>query len=181
MSPTRRPADDGNTLFAFFNEIGIIAQLANNLFARSLPGGLTQSQFSVLNWFVRVDSEASPKRLATAFQVTPGAMTNTLKKLEEKGLVRIEPDAHSGRQKRVTMTAAGSAQREQAIAAAEPLLAEFAGQFPPEHLARTLEELRAVRSYLDERRYRQVEPSSVSSVARREGMPESTGPSDSTG
>jgi len=76
--------DETASLFSFFNEIGIIAQLASNLFAQSLPGGLTQSQFSVLNWFARVDSEATPKRLATAFQVTPGAMTNTLKKLAEK-------------------------------------------------------------------------------------------------
>lgn len=154
MRKTSRNDDAGNTLFSFFNEIGIIAQLANNLFARSLPSGLTQSQFAVLNWFVRVDDEATPKRLATAFQVTPGAMTNTLKKLADKGLVCVEPDAHSGRQKRVTMTAEGRVLREQAIAAAAPLLAEFAERFPPESLDSTLTELRAVRGYLDERRYR---------------------------
>ena len=40
--------------------IGIIAQLTSNQLQRNLPHGLTQSQFSVLNWFLRVDDEASP-------------------------------------------------------------------------------------------------------------------------
>ena len=144
---------DAGSLFDFFNEIGIIAQLSSNLFARSLPDGLTQSQFSVLNWFVRVDTEATPKRLATAFQVTPGAMTNTLKKLADKGLVRIEPDTRSGRQKRVSMTPAGRAMRTRAIAATAPLFEEFATRFPPQSLQQALTDLRAVRAYLDERRY----------------------------
>jgi DNA-binding MarR family transcriptional regulator len=51
---------------------------------QNLPAGLTVSQFSVLNWFIRVDNVATPGRLSTAFQVTKGAMTNTLKKLHEK-------------------------------------------------------------------------------------------------
>ena len=62
-------------LFAYFNEIGIIAQLSSAQFEKTLPARLNNSQFSVLNWFRRVDSQATPGRLATAFQVTAGAMT----------------------------------------------------------------------------------------------------------
>ena len=60
----------GDAVFTYFNEIGIISQLSTVLFEQSLPEGLTLSQFSVLNWFVRVDVEATPGRLARAFQVT---------------------------------------------------------------------------------------------------------------
>lgn len=142
-------------LFSFFNEIGIISQLSSALFERNLPAGLTNSQFAVLNWFLRVDSEATPGRLATAFQVTGGAMTNTLKKLEAKQLVKIEPDATSGRKKRVTITRKGKAMREKAIASAAPMLAEFARQFPAAKLEKQLEDLQQIRRYLDEQRYRQ--------------------------
>jgi DNA-binding MarR family transcriptional regulator len=139
--------------FAFFNEIGIISQLSSALFERNLPAGLTNSQFSVLNWFLRVDTEATPGRLATAFQVTAGAMTNTLKKLEAKELVKIEPDASSGRKKRVTITAKGEAMREQAIASAAPFFEEFAREFPVAKLEKQLEDLKQIRQYLDKRRY----------------------------
>jgi DNA-binding MarR family transcriptional regulator len=141
-------------LFTYFNEIGIIAQLSNSLFERSLPEGLNNSQFGVLNWFSRVDTQATPGRLANAFQVTAGAMTNTLKKLESKGLVKIEPDEFSGRKKRVTITEQGAKMREQAIAAAAPLFQELAEQFPMENIKRQVAELQAVRQYLDQRRDR---------------------------
>ncbi len=141
-------------VFTYFNEIGIISQLSTGLFEQCLPEGLTQSQFSVLNWFVRVDVEATPGRLARAFQVTGGAMTNTLKKLESKGLVNVEPDKNSGRQKRVTMTRKGSQVRHKAIKAIAPLLREFEEHFPVEKLRRQTRQLAEVRQYMDEYRYK---------------------------
>lgn len=150
---TQDPQSPANSpFFVYFNEIGIIAQLSGALFQRALPAGLNNSQFAVLNWFSRVDSEASPGRLAKAFQVTPGAMTNTLKKLEAKGLVRIEPDESSGRRKKVTLTEAGEALRRSAIAAAAPLFQEFAERFPAADIERQIEELAQVREYLDRQR-----------------------------
>ncbi|HAJ76751.1 MAG: MarR family winged helix-turn-helix transcriptional regulator [Gammaproteobacteria bacterium] len=149
-------AINDSTFFTLFNEIGIISQLSNAMFERSLPDGLTNSQFAVLNWFFRVDSEASPGRLAAAFQVTGGAMTNTLKKLQAKGFVKIEPDASSGRKKRVTITRKGKTVRDRAIASAAPLLKEFAEVFSVTRLDKQVRELQRIRQYLDEYRYRQV-------------------------
>jgi len=141
-------------LFSYFNEIGIISQLSAAMFQRNLPEGLTNSQFSVLNWFVRVDSEATPGRLARAFQVTGGAMTNTLKKLEAKRLIKIEPDVNSGRSKRVTITTAGLAMREKCVATATPLFDAVAREFPQAYIEKQLKELRKVRKYLDENRFK---------------------------
>ncbi len=140
-------------LFLYFNEIGIISQLSTALFESKLPSGLSNSQFGVLNWFSRVDTEATPGRLATAFQVTPGAMTNTLKKLEAKGLIKIEPDEHSGRKKKVTITAKGKQMRKRAIESAAPLFREFAEKFPSSGIKKQIKELQKVRKYLDQRRY----------------------------
>ena len=123
------------------------------MFEQNLPQGLTISQFGVLNWFTRVDTEATPGRLATAFQVTAGAMTNTLKKLEAKRLVKVEPDASSGRKKRVTITRKGLAMQGQAIASAAPMLQQFARNFSPARIDKQLKELQKIRQYLDEFRY----------------------------
>ena len=141
-------------LFSYFNEIGIIAQLASNEFERQLPEGLTLSQFSVLNWFVRVDSVATPGRLAKAFQVTRGAMTNTLKKLESKGLIKVGPDSSSGRQKCVTLTRKGKNMRDRAVRATSPLLKEFSKDLPLAQLEKQFHQLQRIRTYLDERRYK---------------------------
>lgn len=148
--------ENGMEIFGFFTEVSIIAQLSINLFERHLPEGLTNSQFGVLNWFHRVDDEATPGRLATAFQVTPGAMTNTLKRLEAKALIKVEPDASSGRRKRVTITPQGRDMRQRAIESAAPLLAEFIQAFSPAAIAGQTRELAKIREYLDEYRYRET-------------------------
>ena len=76
-----------SVLSGFFTEIGIISQLSFKAFEQVLPRGLTVSQFSVLNNLSRLGDGKSPSVLANAFQVTKGAMTNTLAKLEAGGLV----------------------------------------------------------------------------------------------
>lgn len=140
---------DLDTAFSFFNEVSIISQLSINQMQRSMPHALTQSQFSVLNWFLRVDDEATPGRLASAFQVTKGAMTNTLTKLAEKGFIAIAPDPDSGRRKLVRITATGRRAREDALAATYPQLETFLAAFPLATLNRVLPLLRDVREYLD--------------------------------
>lgn len=146
-------SDDLDLIFTFFNEVGIIAQLSNNAFARTLPRGLNQSQFSVLNWFVRVDSVATPGRLSTAFMVTKGAMTYTLKKLQQKGLIDVRPDESSGRQKIVTMTHLGRQVRDEALKSASNLLLEVTRFFDLQDLKQQLPLLQEIRKFLDDRRY----------------------------
>ena len=145
------------TAFEFFNEIGIIGQLGSSRMRRSLPHGLTQSQFSVLNWFVRVDDQATPGRLASAFQVTRGAMTNTLGKLASKGFIKIVPDPDSGRSKIVTLTASGRRARDEAIAALGGDLNEFLSAFPASRLKKVLPLLREARAFLDAARDAEVD------------------------
>jgi DNA-binding MarR family transcriptional regulator len=138
--------------FQIFNEMNIIAQLSANEMARVLPHGLNVSQFSVLNWFVRVDDQATPGRLAEAFQITKGAMTNTLGRLEEKGFVSVSPDPQSGRRKLVRMTAAGRRARSEAIAATQPLLRGVLAHFGIARIETLLPHLESIRRYLDEHR-----------------------------
>ena len=92
----------------FFTEVALIDQLSRQRVERALPDGLSAASFSVLNRFARLGGTQSPAELAAAFQVTKGAMTNTLQRLEEQGLVKVEADPADGRRKQVTLTEAGA-------------------------------------------------------------------------
>ncbi len=135
--------------FELFNEIGIINQLATTRFERVLPENLTLSQFSVLNNFVRLGGSRTPLQLANAFQVTKGAMTNTLKKLAARDCIKITADPSDGRGKIVEITAKGVALREAAIVAAMDELADMRGHLSSEALQTLLPQLRGLRAALD--------------------------------
>ncbi len=139
-------------LFVFFNEIGIINQLAQHRLEQTFPPGFKISHFSVLNHFARLGGEWSPSRLARSFQVTKGAMTNTLGWLSKTGYVEIRPDPNDKRGKLVTITEAGRQMRDQAVAAIAPILQEVGQQFPAEEIAKVLPLLQAMRQFLDRER-----------------------------
>ena len=139
-------------VFQLFNEIGIIDQLSSARLESVLPDGLKMSHFIVLNHLVRLEGNWSPVRLASAFQVTKAAITNTLKKLEARGLVSIEADPLDGRGKLVSLTASGRVAREQCIANIEPYLVGLQQRFGRLAFTDALPFLRELRVYLDETR-----------------------------
>ena len=102
-------------IFAFFNEVGILNQLATTLFNKRLPDGVTVAHFSVLNHLIRVRDGQTPLTLASAFQVPKTTMTHTLLGLEARGLVETRPNPKDGRSKQVWLTPTGRAFRDEAI------------------------------------------------------------------
>lgn len=145
---------DRPVAFQVLNEIGIISQLAGNLLERRLPDGLRLAQFGVLNHFVRLGGEQSPVELARAFQVTKGAMTNTLQRLESRGYVDVRPDPRDGRAKLVSLTEAGRRAHAEAIGSVSPALAALGKAIPDDRFAEALPFLRELRAYLDAERDR---------------------------
>lgn len=142
----------GGAVFGFFNEIGIIEQLARTRVERILPGGMKMPHFGVLNHLVRLDKKESPAELAKAFQVTRPTMTNTVQRLEAKGYVSVEPNPTDGRAKLVLITPAGCRARNAAIEALAPLLAKISTDLGAELFTRPLPALQKVRIYMDENR-----------------------------
>ncbi|MFM7336534.1 MAG: MarR family winged helix-turn-helix transcriptional regulator, partial [Tabrizicola sp.] len=108
--PDQTPTPEA-TLFAFFNEVGILAQLSRALFEARLPDGFNLPQFVVLNHLVRVKDGQTPLALARAFQVPKTSMTHSLAVLERHGLIEMRPNARDGRSKCVFLTEAGRAFR----------------------------------------------------------------------
>ncbi len=147
VEPTKDPL-----AFRFFTEIGIIEQLARSRLERALPDGLKVSQFIVLNHLVRLGGEWSPARLAAALQVTKGAMTNNLQRLEKRRLVRVLANPTDGRGKLVTITEAGRDMRLRCVASVGPFLADLSRELPDKDLAAALPILEKMRIHLDAHR-----------------------------
>lgn len=136
--------------FDFFNEIGIIDQLAGTILERALPAGMTRAQFAVLNHFVRLGhDERSPAQLASAFQVTRPTMTSTLSRLAREGLVAIRDDPADGRAKLVSLTPQGRAARDAAMIAVGTVLPLLDGILDPGEVETILPILRRLRIALD--------------------------------
>lgn len=133
-------------------EIGIISQLSNAALERSLPAGMSAAQFGVLTHFMRRGGEESPAQLAKAFQVTKGAMTNTLQRLEAQGYVRVVADTADGRKKRVSLTAEGARAYEAGLTALRPRMEGLREAFTDTEFSSALPFLRALRVWMDENR-----------------------------
>lgn len=138
--------------FRIFNEIGIIEQLSRTLFEARLPSGFVLAQFSVLNHLVRVKDGQTPIALARAFQVPKTSMTHSLAVLERAGLIEFRANPQDRRSKRVHITDEGRAFREAAIAGLAPDIARIAAVIPPDHIAKLLPDLEALRKFLDQDR-----------------------------
>jgi DNA-binding MarR family transcriptional regulator len=136
-------------MFEVLNEVGIVEQLSRNRFEAAMADGLKVPHFAVLNHLVRLGDGKSLKSLARAFQLSKGAMTNTVQRLAARGLVRVEADPADRRGKRVFLTAAGRARREAAIATLSPDLAALAAALGPAEAEVLRDGLEALRRLLD--------------------------------
>lgn len=147
------PAGPADPLaFQLLTEIGIISQLAQNRAARLLAPGLNLSQFSLLNHFTRLGGECSLVQLAGALQVTKAAMSNTVGRLRDKGLLAVRPDPADGRGKLVSLTSAGLAARQHAVRQLAEGLAGLASAITAPELSDALMALRKLRVWFDHNR-----------------------------
>lgn len=144
--------DDQSVVFHLFNEIGIIEQLSKAQLEKVLPDGLKAPQFGVLNRFCRLGDNETPQSLASAFQVTKGAMTNTLTRLSDRGLVKIKPDPVDGRSKRVFITAKGRNVRNDSIAAVGEVFSNLNEAITIDEIKQALPFLNKLRVHLDNNR-----------------------------
>ncbi len=143
----------GAIVMRAMTQIGVIAQLNNTALQRVLEDGLSLAGFSVLHHFVIRDLEGqSPLSLANAFQVTKGAMTNTLQRLEAKKYVTVEPDPADGRAKIVRITRAGRAARDRALAAMAPEIVSLLSEIKASEFAAALPFLTKLKEVMDRRR-----------------------------
>ncbi len=139
-------------VFGFFNEIGIINQLSTAILAQCLPDGVHPSHFSIVNHLVRTGDSKSPVRIAAAMQVTKNTMTHSLKVLEDRNFIRVDPDPADGRGKLVRLTDIGRAFRETAIRNVLSRFGDIVGPDQYDTMLRIRGDLEVLRKHLDEHR-----------------------------
>ncbi len=130
---------------SLFGEILAVDQLARNRVAKVLPKGMELSHFTVLNHLAHAGGERTPAQLARSFNLTRGAMTNTLGKLEAAGWVHIRPDWDDARRKMVSVSPAGVAARDAGLAVISPLIQDVVKKVGAEKVKAALPVLREMR------------------------------------
>jgi DNA-binding MarR family transcriptional regulator len=133
-----------------FDEIGMIECGVRTIITRCLPVGLTYPQFEVINYLARRGEGQTPAQIASALQMTPGAITNTLQRLEATGMAQVEPDAADRRKKRVAMTQAGRQAYQRAMAAIKPRMASLREGFTQKEFREALPFLKALRAWMED-------------------------------
>jgi len=146
-----RPPQDRSDI-QVFAEIAAIDQLAATRIERALPAGLTKAQFMVLDRLARGGGGETPAELARAFQLTKGALTNSLSRLVAAGLITVVGDKDDGRKKRATVTEAGAVAHREALAALRPITEDARNAFPENEFAEALPFLQALRAWLKQSR-----------------------------
>ena len=141
---------DKNALaILLFSELLAADHAVRGSLTRILPKGMEISHFSVLNVLAFKGEESTPAKLAERFNVTRGAMTNTLNRLEWAGQIHLRPDWDDARRKFVAISPAGLAARDQALKAIEPILSETSGAIGVERVRNALQTIREMRQRLE--------------------------------
>ena len=117
--------------------------------SRALPKGMELSHFVLLNYLSNQTRERSPAELAKIFNLTKGALTNTLGKLEQYGYIHIRPDWDDARKKLVTISNAGDRARDEAVLAITPIFEEVMSSLSKDRLREGLRFLREFRAALE--------------------------------
>jgi len=142
-------SSDKNALaISLFSEILAADQKVRSRLSSVLPKGMEISHFSVLNHLAWHGEERSPAQLAETFNVTRGAISNTLGKLEWAGHIHIRPDWDDARRKMVAISPAGRSARDQALVAIGPIVDNVIKHLGEDDIRNSLPVLRDLRNLL---------------------------------
>lgn len=105
----QRPDLDRSGMAVVLRVIMVASTLTERLKATLAPAGLAPWEFDVLSALRRAGKVGglTPKELCKSSQLTSGAMTNRIDKLEARGLVRRQPSATDRRSLNIVLSARG--------------------------------------------------------------------------
>ncbi len=133
-----------------FDEISLIEHGVRTAITRALPVGLTYPQYEVLNLIARRGENLTPAVIAASLKMTPGAITNTLQRLEACRLITVQPCATDRRRKRVSLTPGGREAYARSMAAIRPKVEKLRDGFTQKEFREALPFLRALRVWMSE-------------------------------
>ena len=138
---------------SLFSEISAIDHLFKLKLSKSLPTGMELSHFSILNHIANLEAEKTPAQLARSFNLTKGAITNTLIKLSHMGYIHIRPDWNDARSKLISISPAGKNARDVAVDSIEPILGDLMNGISTDQTKSIIPFLRNLRILLNNDEY----------------------------
>ena len=144
-----RPID--HPTVQIFEEIRRIDRGVRAAVAKHLPPGVSFAQYEVLSHLDRRGDGLTPAEIARAVQAPKSGLTNTLQRLEDAGLVRVEPCGEDGRRKRVWLTDAGREVHSATVAGTRPRMEHLREAFTIDEFRAALPFLKALRAWFDEK------------------------------
>lgn len=133
-----------------FDEIAMIEHGVRMAISRALPVGLTYPQYEVLNLLARRGDDLTPAFIANSLKMTPGAITNTLQRLEAVKLIVVAQCQTDRRKKGVRMTPEGREVYHRSMAAIRPKVEKLRDGFTQKEFREALPFLRALRVWMTE-------------------------------
>lgn len=132
-------------------EIAITADSSRRRLRETLPQGLGEAQFDVLNHLTfTTNRNETPSDLARSFHVTRPAMTQTLNRLRAAGLVELVPALQDRRVRHVRLTAKGRARHGEVVGMLEAGMQTVSRRFSNADLERLLQQARRFRLEMEQ-------------------------------
>lgn len=134
--------------------IGVSQQLLETRINRALKGTeLSYAQLAMLNHFGAFPGESwTITRLAGAFEIGQPGVSKTVRRLVDKGYLRVEPDPEDGRVKFHHLTEQGKARYDEALRRLLPEGWLIFGQWNIEDIDTLHARLFQLKTWLDENR-----------------------------
>lgn len=133
-------------------ELLFVNHLARDKLSKVLPSGMELSQFLVLLHIAQLDEETGPAKLADVFNVTRGAMSNTLSRLERQDLITVRPDPVDARRKFIGLSPVGRTTLDEVFGGIRPAFDPILDTKEPTVLGMSLDLLAELREGLEGRR-----------------------------
>lgn len=137
-------------LFSVITKIHMLHHLTATGFNRSQGNGLHISHFGVLNCLMRTGDGKTPQALANQMNLTKATMTNSLARLSENGLVKVQDNPNDKRSKLVFLTPAGRKERDAAVQRTVPSLEQSLARLDIKDLKELFRLLQVLHEAMDE-------------------------------
>ncbi len=134
--------------------LGVSQQLLVTRLNRLLKDtGLPFAQFVMLNHFATFEGQRwTVTRLADAFETGQPGVSKTLRRLVDKGYLRVEPDPVDGRVKFHALTVKGKVMYEEALRRLSPEIGLIFAEWKADELDALHARLFQLKTWLDENR-----------------------------
>lgn len=136
-------------LFSYYTISGEVHAALTKRAESILPQALTMPQFQMLDRLRWEDNEIVPIQLADEFSLTKGAITNLVKQLSRKGLIKQHANPNDGRSKHLRISNDGKRAHQECLIALSEMTTALLENFSVDELEMCSPVLKKLKDWLE--------------------------------